>query len=66
MQKSAPNRKELETFLKEVAVLSRLRHRNVVQLYGACLQPDNLFLVTELMRGGDLYHALRNHPELMK
>lgn len=36
------------------------------QAYGVVLQPGKLSLVTELMRGGDMYHALRNHPQLMR
>lgn len=35
------------------------------QAYGVCLR-GQLCLVTELLRGGDLYHALRNHPALMR
>lgn len=42
-----------------------LHHRNIVQFYGACLEPRTLFFVTELMKGGDLYSALRHHPETM-
>lgn len=43
-------------------VLSKLHHRNIVQFYGACLQPKNMFLATELMKT-DLYSALRKQPE---
>lgn len=32
-------------------MLRSLRHRNIVQFYGACLQPDCFFIVTELMHG---------------
>ena len=32
--------------------LRLLRHRNIVQFYGACLEPDCLFIVTELLAGG--------------
>lgn len=61
-----PSHKELDLFLQEVKTLSSLHHRNIVQFYGACLEPDSLFFVTELMRGGDLYSALRNHKETMR
>ncbi len=40
--------------------------RFALQAYGVMLGPGPPCLVTELMRGGDLYHALRNHPALMK
>ena len=36
---------------QEVALLRTLRHRNIVQFYGACLEPDCFFIVTELMQG---------------
>lgn len=35
------------------------------QAYGVCLVPRAVCLVTELLRGGDMYHALRVHPHLM-
>ena len=37
--------------VQEVTLLRTLRHRNVVQFYGACLEPDCFFIVTELMQG---------------
>ena len=66
IQNDNPTPKEREVFVKEVSILSRLHHRNIVQFYGACLQPGSMFIVTELMKGGDLYTALRNHPETMR
>ena len=51
---------------EQVRVLRKLHHRNIVQFYGACLEPGNMFFVTELMKGGDLYSALRHHPETMR
>ena len=50
----------------QVRVLRQLHHRNIVQFYGACLEPGSMFFVTELMKGGDLYSALRFHPETMR
>lgn len=32
VKQQLPSRKELQAFLHEVAVLSRIRHRNIVQL----------------------------------
>ena len=46
--------------------MRKLHHRNIVQFYGACLEPGALFFVTELMKGGDLYSALRHHPDTMR
>lgn len=67
VQAANPSAKDVEIFLTEVRTLSKLHHRNIVQFYGACLDPDRaMFFVTELMKGGDLYSALRHHPETMK
>jgi serine/threonine-protein kinase CTR1 len=57
----------MDLFLKEVRTLAKLHHRNIVQFYGASLDPgSSMFFVTELMKGGDLYSALRHHPETMR
>ncbi|KAL3700344.1 hypothetical protein R1sor_018366 [Riccia sorocarpa] len=41
-------------FLAEVKIISQLRHRNLVQLLGWCLERDELILVYEYMPNGDL------------
>lgn len=37
-----------------------LRHPNIVLFMGACTEPDNLMIVTELMNRGDVHSILRN------
>lgn len=54
------------SLLLQVRVLRKLHHKNIVQFYGANLEVGNMFFVTELMKGGDLYSALRHHPETMR
>ncbi len=41
----------LESFKREVDVLSRVNHNNVVKLHGACMCPPNVFIVMELLEG---------------
>ena len=41
--------------MQEVSTLHMLRHRNIVQFYGACLEPDCFFIVTELMQGASSF-----------
>ena len=45
-------------FKKEIDIISKLRHRHILQFYGACIQPSCLFMVTELM-DTDLFSALQ-------
>ncbi|KAG6548813.1 hypothetical protein Mapa_009574 [Marchantia paleacea] len=46
-------------FQAEVTIISQLRHRNIVQLLGCCLQgPGKFLLVYEFMPNGSLHDAL--------
>ncbi|CAL0317070.1 unnamed protein product [Lupinus luteus] len=45
-------------FLREVAIMKRLRHPNIVLLMGAVTQPPNLSIVTEYLSRGSLYRLL--------
>ncbi|TGZ62282.1 hypothetical protein CRM22_007528 [Opisthorchis felineus] len=46
-------------FLKEAAIMKRLRHRNLVQLLGVCTREPPLYLITEYMPNGNLLNYLR-------
>ena len=48
---------DLKTFVREVAVLSAVRHPKIVRMFGACLKLPHLCIVEEMMDGGSL-HAL--------
>ncbi|KAJ6238954.1 serine/threonine-protein kinase edr1 [Anaeramoeba flamelloides] len=50
----------LEEFKREVLVLSRTRHPNIVLFMGACTQLPNLFLVTEYCHHGSLFQMIRS------
>lgn len=43
-----------ELFIREVQIMSRLHSPHIVQLYGACIEPDSLCLVMECMEQGSL------------
>lgn len=45
-------------FLREVALMKRLRHPNIVLFMGAVTQPPNLSIVTEYLSRGSLYRLL--------
>jgi serine/threonine protein kinase len=44
----------LEEFKKEVEIMTHLRHPNIVLLMGACTEPGNLMIITEMMPRGDV------------
>jgi hypothetical protein len=53
---------EIPSFLKEIAILSRLQHPNILQFLGACLDND-LSLITEFCSLGDLRsYLLKRSP----
>ncbi|KAG0631232.1 hypothetical protein M758_1G237200 [Ceratodon purpureus] len=49
---------DADSFLKEVSFLSKVRHQNLVQLKGYCLEFKKQFLVFEFMSGGSLKEHL--------
>lgn len=56
---------ERKAFAIEVMTLSRVLHPNIVKLYGACMEPQNVCLVMEYAEGGSLYNVLhgRHKPK---
>ena len=57
---------ERKEFVKAVAILSRIRHENIVQFLGACIEePDRYLVLSELMPLGSLAAMLHSKiPEL--
>ncbi|XP_031381315.1 serine/threonine-protein kinase CTR1-like isoform X2 [Punica granatum] len=48
----------VKEFLREVAIMKRLRHPNIVLFMGAVTEPPNLSIVTEYLSRGSLYKLL--------
>ncbi|TVU09224.1 hypothetical protein EJB05_42674, partial [Eragrostis curvula] len=61
-EKSSQGRKEFEA---EVKIISRLRHRNLVQLLGWGDSAKGLLLVYELVPEGSLDKHIHNNPRLL-
>jgi len=51
--------KEVAAFREEINIMAKLRHPNILQFFGACLEPD-LCLVTQFAERSSLFHALRD------
>ncbi|KAL5738991.1 hypothetical protein ACOSQ2_028171 [Xanthoceras sorbifolium] len=56
----------IRSFQNEARVLSKIRHRNIVKLYGFCLHKKCMFLIYEYMAKGSLFCVLRYHNEAIK
>ncbi|XP_075228054.1 mitogen-activated protein kinase kinase kinase 7-like isoform X2 [Lycorma delicatula] len=53
---------EKKAFAVEVRQLSRVKHPNIVRLYGACTSLNRFCLVMEFAEGGSLYNVLHCKP----
>ncbi|KAJ8530832.1 hypothetical protein K7X08_023713 [Anisodus acutangulus] len=55
-----------KSFMNEVRALTKIKHRNIVKLYGFCSNAQHSFLVYECMERGSLSSILRNEVESKK
>ena len=54
----------LNEFMREAELHARLRHPNIVTLYGVCLEPAKYAMVMELMHNDSLYKLLHSEVAL--
>uniref|UniRef100_A0A7N2LJ07 non-specific serine/threonine protein kinase n=1 Tax=Quercus lobata TaxID=97700 RepID=A0A7N2LJ07_QUELO len=52
-----------KSFRNEAKVLSEVRHRNIMKLYGYCLHKRCMFLIYEYIERGSLFYVLSNDIE---
>ncbi|KAL5719203.1 hypothetical protein ACHQM5_012014 [Ranunculus cassubicifolius] len=52
------------TYMNEIKILTEVRHRNIVKLYGFCLHSRHSFLIYEYMQKGSLASVLSNEIDI--
>ena len=50
-----------QQFLAEAEIMKHYNHPNIIRLLGVCTDKEPVYIVMELMPGGDFLHFLRNH-----
>ena len=53
-------------FLQEAALMKKLRHQKLIQLYAVCTKEEPIYIVTELMKHGSLLEYLRGEGRGLK
>ena len=51
---------EIEKLMREVSILKRLDHPNIIRVYGVYKNHKTLYIVTEICRGGELFDRIKS------
>ncbi|KAF5743520.1 hypothetical protein HS088_TW08G00104 [Tripterygium wilfordii] len=60
----AKSKESAKQLMQEIALLSRLRHPNIVQYYGSETVGDRLYIYLEYVSGGSIYKLLQEYGQL--
>ena len=55
-----------QEFLEEAALMKKLRHPKLIQLYAVCTTEEPIYIITELMKHGSLLEYLRGDGRALK
>ena len=55
-----------QEFLEEAALMKKLRHQKLIQLYAVCTREEPIYIITELMKHGSLLEYLRGDGRSLK
>ncbi|XP_063703914.1 proto-oncogene tyrosine-protein kinase ROS isoform X2 [Culicoides brevitarsis] len=64
LRKGASEQEKME-FLQEAQLMSNFKHEHILKLIGVCFDFDSLYIIMELMQGGDLLSYLRQSRPVM-
>lgn len=63
LRKGASDQEKAE-FLQEAQLMSNFKHKHILRMIGVCFDLDALYIIMELMEGGDLLSFLRQSRPL--
>ena len=61
-----PGAIDVNAFFEEAALMKKLRHPKLIQLYAVCTQEKPIYIITELMKHGSLLEYLRGDGRSLK
>ena len=61
-----PGAIDVNAFFEEVALMKKLRHPKIIQLYAVCTQEEPIYVITELMKHGSLLEYLKSDRRLLE
>jgi len=64
LQNRSTSLKEQVAFTREVAIMSKVKHHNLVDFHGVCFSECPFRIITEFCEGGTLFELLHNCQEI--
>ncbi|KAJ3055794.1 hypothetical protein HK097_009177 [Rhizophlyctis rosea] len=55
--------KFMENLRQEISILMSIRHENIIRIEDVFDEPDNVYIILELVHGGELFDAIIDHQK---